>query len=325
MNNRPSPNNGQADRDPKTALGLASGAPTRRQFIRRTATVASLMTIAGPLGRLSAEEETKGPRLRKTLKIGMIRVPGTLTDKFAAARQAGFDGVELDAPGFDIAEAKAAMKITGLIIDGTVNANHWNVRHSDPDPEVRAAALKSCIDGLRATAAVGGDTMLLVPGHGKDGSEAEVFERTLANIKQALPVAEEVGVKIAIENVWNHFLYDHEGGSDQTADELARFVDAFDSPWVGVQFDIGNHWKYGDPAEWIRTLGNRVIKLDIKGFSRAENKFTAIGEGDIDWASVRQALVDIDFRGWIAAEVQGGDVEKLKEVSRQIDETVGLT
>ncbi|TVQ01167.1 MAG: sugar phosphate isomerase/epimerase [Planctomycetaceae bacterium] len=325
MNNRPTPNDGRADCDPKTALTHDSGAPTRRQFIRRTATVASLLSIAGPLGRLSAAEETKGPRLRKTLKIGMIRVPGTLTDKFAAARQAGFDGVELDAPGFDIAEAKAAMKITGLIIDGTVNANHWNVRHSDPDPEVRAAALKSCIDGLRATAAVGGDTMLLVPGHGKDGSEAEVFERTLANIKQALPVAEEVGVKIAIENVWNHFLYDHEGGSDQTADELARFVDAFDSPWVGVQFDIGNHWKYGDPAEWIRTLGKRVIKLDIKGFSRAEDKFTPIGEGDIDWASVRQALIDIDFRGWIAAEVQGGDVEKLKEVSRQIDETVGLT
>src|SRR5690606_29975171 len=227
-----------------------------------------------------------------------------------------------NAPGFKVPEVKAAMQISGLIVDGTVNANHWNVRHSDPDPEVRAAALKSAIEGLRATAAVGGDTMLLVPGHGKDGSQAEVFERALANIRQALPVAEEVGVKIAIENVWNHFLYDHEGGNDQTADELARFVDAFDSPWVGIQFDIGNHWKYGDPAQWIRTLGDRIIKLDTKGFSREEDRFTAITEGDIDWASVRKALVDIDFRGWVAAEVQGGDLEKLKSISRELDETL---
>lgn len=308
--------------------GSVVGGHPRRQFMRHVAAAATASLFASPIkGLLAADKETApaAPRLRKTLKIGMVGVPGTLTDKFMAARKAGFEGIELDAPGFDVNEAKAATQISGLLVDGTVNADHWSVRHSDPDPAVRAAALKSCIAGLRATKEVGGDTMLLVPGHGKDGSQAEVFERTLANIKQALPVAEEVGVKIAIENVWNHFLYDHEGGPDQTADELARFVDAFNSPWVGVQFDIGNHWKFGDPAAWIRTLGPRIIKLDIKGFSRAEDKFTPIGECDIDWASVRQALVDIDFRGWVAAEVQGGNVEKLTEVSNQIDRTVGLT
>lgn len=300
---------------------------TRRQFIQQTATAATALSLgfslaARSLAAEAAGAEPKQPRLRKSLKEGMVRVEGSLADRFVAVRKAGFEGIELNAPGFNVPEVKAAMEISGLIVDGTVNANHWNVRHSDPDPEVRAAALKSAIDGLRATAAVGGDTMLLVPGHGKDGSQAEVFERALANIRQALPVAEEVGVKIAIENVWNHFLYDHEGGSDQTAEELARFVDAFESPWVGIQFDIGNHWKFGDPAEWIRTLGKRIIKLDTKGFSRKEDRFTAITEGDIDWASVRQALVDIDFRGWVAAEVQGGDLEKLKAISRELDQTL---
>ena len=71
----------------------------------------------------------------------------------------------------------------------------------------------------------------------------------------ALPAAEKHGVSILMENVWNDFLYDHEGGDDQSAERLAKFVDDFDSPYVGVQFDIGNHWKYGDPAKWIRTLG----------------------------------------------------------------------
>jgi len=298
---------------------------SRRQFIGQALVATTALAMTNPFAFAvdSAADAAAKPRLRKTLKVGMVRVPGSLADKFAAVRKAGFEGIELDAPGFNIPEVKAAIRISGLVVDGTVNANHWNVRHSDPDPAVRAAALESLIEGLRATAAVGGDTILLVPGHGKDGSQAEVFERTLANISKALPVAEEVGVKIAIENVWNHFLYDHEGGSDQTADELARYIDAFDSPWVGVQFDIGNHWKYGDPAAWIRTLGKRIIKLDTKGFSRAEDKFTPITKGDIDWASVRKALEEIDFRGWVAAEVQGGDFDALKEISRELDETLG--
>ncbi len=313
--------------------GSGNGGPSRRQFIGRVAclatTVATSWAASGPLAQsLFADSpvspgSSTAPRLQKTLKIGMIRVPGSLADKFVAARSAGFEGVELNAPGFDVAEVKAAMEISGLIVDGTVSSNHWDVRHSDPSPEIRAQALQTLVEGLRATAAVGGDTLLLVPGHGKDGSPAEVFERSVANISQAIPVAEEVGVKIAIENVWNHFLYDHEGDDQQTADELVRFVDAFDSPWVGVQFDIGNHWKYGDPAAWIRTLGHRIVKLDTKGFSRTQDRFTRISESDIDWASVRQALDDIDFRGWVAAEVQGGDLEALKMISRELDETLG--
>lgn len=262
------------------------------------------------------------PWLKKTLKIGMVRIGGSLTEKFDAAKAAGFAGIELNAPGFDIDTAKQASQQTGLTIDGTVGADHWNVRHSDPDPAVRAKALKTLREGLASTAAVGADTLLLVPAHGKDGSPQEVYQRAVANIRQALPDAQRHGVKILIENVWNHFLYDHQGGRDQTADALARFVDEFDSPWVGVQFDIGNHWKYGDPAEWIRTLDQRIKKLDIKGFSRRKDRFTNITEGDIDWASVRQSLRAIGFSGWVAAEVGGGGPDRLAEVAEHMEEAL---
>ena len=127
---------------------------------------------------------------------------------------------------------------------------------------------------------------------------------------------------ILIENVWNDFTYDHEGGNDQTADRLAAFIDVFDSPLVGVQFDIGNHWKYGDPAAWIRTLGKRIQKLDIKGFSREKDGFTKITEGDIDWPAVEQALHDIKYTGWLAAEVGGGDIDRLKEVNEHLEEAL---
>ncbi len=295
----------------------------RRKFVQSTA-IAAVGAIAMSPSFTHAQDasstKANAIRLRKSLKLYMVKSSGTLADKFAIARKAGFEGVELDAPGFDIDEAKAAAKSTGIVIDGTVNHNHWSVRHTDADAAVRAEALKSCTDGLRATAAVGGDTMLLVAGHGKDGTPQEVFDRAVANIRLAIPVAEEVGVKIAIENVWNNFLYDHEGGADQTADELARFVDALASPWVGVQFDIGNHWKYGDPAGWIRTLGKRIIKLDVKGYSRAKNDWTQMAASDIDWASVRKALAEVDFKGWVAAEMADGDLDYLKQVSKEMDD-----
>ncbi len=266
--------------------------------------------------------DTTSPIL-KTLKIGMVKVEGSLEDKFLAVKRAGFDGIELNAPGIDVEETRSAIAKTGLVVDGTVCARHWKIRHSSPEAEVRAQALKDLKTGIEQTSAVGGHTILLVVGHGDDGPESEIIPRTIENISKAIPLAAKHGICIAIENVWNHFLYDHDGSTDQTADRFVKYVDAFNSPWVGMQFDIGNHWQYGDPAAWIRTLGKRIVKLDTKGYSRALKKFTAITEGDIDWASVKKALIDIGFHGWCAAEVSGGDEAALKVVADEMARTLG--
>jgi hexulose-6-phosphate isomerase len=263
-------------------------------------------------------------RFYKTLKIGMVREGKTLSEKFAIAKRAGFDGIELSAPGYDVEEARAAIRETGLPVDGTVCAEHWNVRHSDPDPKVREKALETLLGALEATHAVGGHTVLLVVGHGKDGTEKEVWDRSVENVRKAIPLASRLGVAIAVENVWNEFCYDHAGKADQTAEKFAAYIDEFDSPWVGLQFDIGNHWKYGSMGDWIRALGKRIIKLDVKGFSRAENKFTPIGQGDIDYADVTKALKEINFHGWCAAEVAGGNLEELTGVARAMDRAFGL-
>lgn len=263
-------------------------------------------------------------RVWKTLKIGMVNVEGTLTDKFRAARAAGFEAIEMNAPGMDVEETRKAIAESGLPVDGTVNSTHWDVRHTDPDPAVRQKALESLETAIRDTHAIGGHSVLLVVGHGKDGSPEECWTRSIDNVRLAIPLAARLGIQIVVENVWNHFLYDHAGDHTQTADQFVRFIDELDSPWVGMQFDIGNHWKYGSMGDWIRQLGRRVFKLDIKGFSRAEDKFTRIGEGDIDYADVRAALNEIHFHGWCAAEVGGGDQAELTRVAQEIDVALGL-
>ena len=300
---------------------------SRRQALRHSAAIAaSAVCLTGSRSHAQdSETATAGnPWLKKTLKIGMVRIQGSLTEKFQLAKQAGFQGIELNAPKINVEEAKIAAKESGLIIDGTVGGYHWRIRHTDPKPEVRKEALSLLKQGLQDTAAVGGKSMLLVPGHGEDGTDEEVYERAVAAIKEALPLAEELKVAILIENVWNDFCYDHEGGGDQTADRLAKFIDEFDSPLVGVQFDIGNHWKYGNPADWIRTLGPRIQKLDIKGFLKnaPKQRFTKITEGDINWPSVEKALHDINFTGWLAAEVGGGGLDRLKEISDHLEEAL---
>ena len=223
---------------------------SRRRFVQLAAVAAASSPLLAR-GAESSEGYLNG-RLYKTLKIGMVRVGKTLEEKFAIAKEAGFDGIELNAPTLNIEEVRAAIKATGLPVDGTVNAGHWSVRHTDADDATRAKALESLKQALRQTHAVGGNSVLLVVGVGTDGPEEEIWKRSVENISKAVPLAAELGIHIAIENVWNKFCYDHDGDHTQTADKFVKYVDDFHSPWVGMQFDIGNHWKYGSMGDWIR-------------------------------------------------------------------------
>jgi L-ribulose-5-phosphate 3-epimerase len=299
----------------------------RRQFITRTsiATAATMLPLARTASAAPDVPHALAGRLYKTLKIGMIKVPGGLSEKFKAAKEAGFQGVEMGFPGNGVAETKQAIADSGLPVDGSVCGQHWTIRHTSADAATRAKALENLKQALRDTREVGGHSVLLVVGKGEDGPENEIWPRSVENIAKAVPLAAELGVSILIENVWNQFLYDHDGGADQNSEKFVKYVDEFRSPWVGMQFDIGNHWKYGSMGDWIRQLGRqRVLKLDVKGFSRAQSKFTPIGEGDIDYADVRRALHEINFHGWLAAEVASGDLAYLKGVVAQMDQAFGL-
>jgi hexulose-6-phosphate isomerase len=259
-----------------------------------------------------------GRRIFLSLKWGMINEPElSVLDKFKLIQDLGYDGMELDSPGgVDKEEALAASEATGFPIHGVVDSIHWGTRLSDPREEVRAKALEGLLTALRETRMVGGNAVLLVPGAVKDPENEnaqQVWERSIEGIRLALPTAAKLGVRILIENVWNGFLYDPEGGNDQKADPLVKYLDEIDSPWVGSYFDIGNHQRFAKPAEWIRQLGRRIAKLDVKDWG-VKGGFVKIGEGDIDWPGVRQALADTGYTGWATAEVGGGNRAVLAEV-----------
>ena len=235
----------------------------------------------------------------------MLSTKGTLLERFKILKDAGLDGVELNAPGqYKADEVREACKQTGLEIEGVVDAFHWQVNMADPDPKIRAAAVEHLKGALRDCQAFGGTSVLLVPAVvSKRVTYDDAWKRSQEEIRKAIPAAEETGVKIAIENVWNQFLL--------SPLEAARYVDEFESPLVGWHFDIGNVITYGWPEQWIHILGKRILKLHFKEFSRKEAAPRGLWkglqrramEGDNDWPAVMKALDDVGYNTWACAEV----------------------
>ncbi len=292
----------------------------RRGFLQGTLAGAAALAAAGTL----AAADT--PRLRKAVKYGMVQTDGSVESKFALLKRLGFDGVELDSPSdVNRDEAVRARDKTGLVIHGVVDSIHWQTRLSDPSPAVRAKGLEGLQTALKDSKFYGGETVLLVPGRVANPATEnfdQVWERSAEQIRKAIPLAEKLGIKIGIEVVWNDFI--------TTPEQFVKYVDQFQTPYVGAYMDCGNVVRFGPkPGDWIRQLGKRMLKFDVKGFNldrykKKQNAWVAIGEGSEDWPDVRKALQEIHFRGWATAEVGGGGEKELRDIAERMNRVLGL-
>jgi len=249
------------------------------------------------------------------------------TDRLRLAGEAGFDGVDFDQAGdYTPAQSRDAVRTSGVFVHNAINHAHWSQRLTSAKKEDRDRGRANIEHCVRVSHAAGGSGVLIVVGKGEDGPADVIEQRARKEIQRLLPLASALGQMILVENVWNRMMYDHDAPPEQGAQSFVKFVDSFNSPWVGMYYDIGNHWKYGQPGEWIRTFGRRCVKLDVKGFSRAKNKFVDItsDDDDIPWDDVRKALNDIGFAGWATAEVKGGDLKRLTLVREQMQRAFGL-
>lgn len=293
----------------------------RRGFLKVAGLAAAATGLTALARAEAAGEGARGSKMKKAVKWGMIQTDGSVLDKFKLLKQLGFDGVELDAPSMlNKDEVLKARDETGLPIHGVVDSAHWKDTLSHPDPAVRAQGVAALRQALRDAKLYGATTVLLVPAVvGKDVSYADAYTRSQAEIKKVLPLAGELGVKIALENVWNNFLL--------SPLEEARYIDEFESPQVGAYFDVGNVLRYGWPEQWIRVLGKRILKVDVKEFSLKKMSDEGLWkgfqvellDGDCDWPAVMAALGEIGYQGWGTAEIPGGGPERLKKIAELMD------
>lgn len=300
----------------------------RRAILRATVATVAGAAVVGPGASqlLAADAAGAKPRLRKAVKIGMIKDGLTFREKFELIKSLGFEGVEMDSPSnINRDEARQAAAEAGIVIHGVVNSLHWQKRLSDPNPEIRAEGLAGLRTSLADAKFYGADTVLLVPGAVRDPKNEnyeQVWSRSQEQIGKVLPEAKDLGVKIAIEVVWNMFI--------TKPDQLVKYVDEFNDPTVGAYFDISNMIRFGfPPQDWIRALGKRMLKFDFKGYKHANfmnetNPWVKIGEGDEPWAHVHKALADVGYSGWATSEADGGGKAELKDIARRMNEVLNL-
>jgi hexulose-6-phosphate isomerase len=296
--------------------------PIHRRAFLRTSLAGASVFASHPL----FATEGKKPKLKKAVKYAMIDIKGSIKDKFELVKSLGFLGVEFDSPSsINRDEALKAQEATGIKIHGVIDSVHWDEKHrlSHPSKAVRAAGLAALCGALVDAGLYGSDDVLLVPGVvNNEATYEQCWERSHAEIEKALPLAEKLGVKIAIEVVWNNFI--------TKPDQFVEYIDSFKTPWLGGYFDCSNMVKYGvKSGDWIRKLGKRMVKFDFKGFSNEkyknkQNPWVKIGEGDEDWPDIVKALGEIGYDGWATAEVESGGREHLKDVAERMNRVLEL-
>jgi L-ribulose-5-phosphate 3-epimerase len=288
----------------------------RREFLLRSSSIAIGGALLGSAAMARPAATASG--IRKGVCIGVLPEELTVPEKFETAKRAGFDGVQPDTVNSadEVKQYREAAEKTGLKISSIMNSDHWKYPLSDNDPEV----VEKCVEGIKTSMHNAHDldagAVLLVPGIvTAEVRYAEVYTRSQEQIRKLLPLAKELKVVIAIENVGNRFLL--------SPLEMAHYVDEFKSPWVRAFFDIGNVVSIGYPQDWIRTLGKRICRVHIKRFEPGTDhpKFDPKDRRTrgIDWPDVRKALSEVGYSGWVTAEVKSGDESYLKEVSARMD------
>jgi len=295
----------------------------RRAFLKLLTAAVAAATPASRVWAGQAQASGAGPspagQIRKSTLISLLPKERPYRERFALAREAGFDAIEMQTVVKDeeAAEIHEAAKASGIRVHSVMNMDHWRLPLSSSDPDVVTGSVKGMETSMRNAALWGADTVLLVPAVvDAKTSYRDAYTRSQTVIRERLlPLAKELKVIIAVEEVWNKFLL--------SPIEFARYVDEFDSPQLRAYFDVGNVVLYAFPQDWIRTLGSRIAKIHLKDFNfdRPNGRFTwkNIGEGDIDWVAVRQALSDIHYAGYVTTEVAAGDAAYLKDLAGRVD------
>jgi L-ribulose-5-phosphate 3-epimerase len=304
---------------------------SRREFLKSSVTAGCAAGLSGAFAECAAarglmphavSETSSSPAplpVKKGVLLDMLPENQSYADRFKLARAVGFEVVQAptEPDQRKAEEIKKAADGANMRIDSVMNMDHWKYPLSSSDPDAVEKSLAGMRTSLHNAKLWGSDVVLLVPAVvNPQTSYRDAWTRSQGEIRKLIPLAEELKVVIAIEEVWNKFLL--------SPLEMATYIDEFHSPWIKAWFDVGNVLLYGYPQDWIRTLGKRIVKVHLKDFKRKEDGYAWVnlGDGDVDWAAVRQAFADIGYSGSAITELEHGDEAYLRDVSRRVDRLV---
>jgi len=234
---------------------------------------------------------------------------------FERAAELGFDGVQLyvsrqgyltlDSDDERVGGVARRAEAAGVALT-SLEVEPFSFSLTDDDLDVRQRGVSTVCQALRLAAVMRVPGILVIPGYVGlpwDTSVRPVrydhaYDRLRECLQVLAPVADDTGVAILIENIWNMFLL--------SPLEMRQLIDEVANPHVGVLFDTGNVIPFGFPEQWIRILGPRIREVHLKDFRRAVGTvagFVGLLEGDVDWSQVMCALEEVGYDGFLTAEV----------------------
>jgi hexulose-6-phosphate isomerase len=263
-----------------------------------------------------------------------------LPDFFHKAKRDGFEAVEVaigesGALGLDVTEAacrelRRQAEDLGLQIPSVASGLYWGYSLASSEKSDREKARHALERMLEISSWLGAKTLLTIPGAVDvfflPDRAVQPYDEVLAYAKEGLTavlgVAEQFGVRMGIENVWNRFLL--------SPVEMAAFLDSFNSPWIGSYLDVANVLPFGYPEQWLRILGKRIVGIHFKDFRRAVGTaegFVDLLEGDVNWPEVMAAIGEIGYEGPVACEMIPGYKHypevRVQNASRAMDAILG--
>ncbi|MDP6538297.1 MAG: sugar phosphate isomerase/epimerase family protein [Planctomycetota bacterium] len=295
--------------------------PLDRRELCRSAVALSLWGFVDP----QFPPPPRPERLDLAARLSMAPPEGSLEERFALLKAAGFVGVELDySDDLDPREVVEASGATGLTVHGLRDAQALAHPLSSDDPNVRTRGRETLERALRFCKAVGGSGVGLLPGEvTAEISYARAWNHARVELAATAPLAESLGLRIGLENGPNRFLL--------SPLEAARFVDELASPVFGWHLDVAWSLALSWPQHWIHVLGERLLKVELADFSQAASESAgfskgfevALGQGDCQWEPFLEALAHARYRGWVTLDVPGGDAGHLGSVVRTATELLG--
>jgi len=228
---------------------------------------------------------------------------------FAEAADAGYESVELCVrregevtPHTSSEKLKAIRKSAinkGLTIDSVCHSHCTGNLLARGESQKKA--IEETIAGLQISSELGAYcTLHTLGGLSPDLYYDEAYKNGIESLKTLAPVAEKLKVAIAVEFVWNGFLF--------SPIEMRQFLGEVGSDAVGFYFDPGNMAVFQYPQHWARILGHFIKMVHMKDWkgNALNGDWPDLLEGEVNFPVVMRELAASGYNGPLISEVPPG-------------------
>lgn len=175
---------------------------------------------------------------------------------------------------------------------------YWHPSWIEPDINYRRIRIEHTKKALTLAKELGAPCITTEPGGPLEGRPwKECLKLFVEMLKPVVEHAEKVGVPLLVEPEPDLLI--------ETADQYLEFAEYFQTPFLGLNFDIGHFYCVkDDPAATVRKLAPliRHVHLEDIAATRVHHHLVP-GEGVIDFGATLKALDEVGYQDWVTIEL----------------------